>query len=252
MCARFTLKTASDVIATIFDLDEIPELEARYNIAPTQDVVAVVERSGVRQIRNYRWGLIPNWTDDPGLGARMINARSETVFEKPAFKAAVRSRRCLVIADGYYEWTDPDGDTLAYVTRQSQVEQQGHLALEGISPARSKKLPRQPWWIGMADGSPFAFAGIWEFNDRTHLGKVRTCAILTTEPNELLQALHDRMPVILAPESWEAWLDPDLESEEAVVSMCVPFRSTAMKTYKVSPRVNSPDSEGADLLLAIA
>lgn len=252
MCARFTLKTASDVVASMFDLDEIPELEARYNLAPTQDVAAVVERSGSRQFRTYRWGLIPSWTDDAGLGAKMINARSETAFEMPAFKSAIRSRRCLIIADGYYEWTDPDSDTLAYVEQHYAKEAQGELAFDDVPRARARKLPRQPWWIGMADGSPFAFAGIWEFNARTHLGEIRTCAILTTEPNELLRPIHDRMPVILPRDSWDAWLDHDLQTPEAIAALCVPYPSSEMKNFKVSPQVNSPDSEGAELILAIA
>lgn len=252
MCARFTLRTASDVVASVFDIDEVPEIEPRYNIAPTQDVLAIVERVGKRETRFYRWGLVPNWTDDLGLGAKMINARSETVFDKPAFRGPIRSRRCLIVADGYFEWTDPDEDTLAYVEGKASPGAQGELLLDGLPPVRSKRLPRQPWWIGMAGGEPFAFAGIWDFNERTHLGPLKSCAILTTEPNSLLSQLHDRMPVILPREHWETWLDPAVETPELISAMCTPFDSNRMKTYKVSPKVNSPDSEGADLLMAIA
>lgn len=242
MCARFTLKSSSDVVGSLFELDDVPPLSPRYNIAPTQDVLAVIAPNGERQSAIFRWGFIPQWGKEASLGQRMINARSETAAEKPSFRSAFKSRRCLVIADGFFEWTDPDETTVAYIEDQTEL-------FEGqAKKSKSPRLPRQPWWIGMKDLLPFAFAGLWELNQLTELGSVETCCILTTTPNDLLEPMHDRMPVIIPHSQWSAWLDPALVAREAIESMLVPFDSKLMQTFRVSPRVNSPRAYGADLI----
>ena len=168
MCGRFTLHTPADTVAELFNLSEIPEWTPRYNLAPTQQV-PTVRADGAEQAREFHaliWGLIPSWARDPKGGARMINARAETVHEKPSFRAAFRQRRCLILADGFYEW---------------------------------KRLERgkQPHFIGMQDGRPFALAGLWEKWERPGAPPIESCTIITTQPNELLAPIHERMPVIL-------------------------------------------------------
>lgn len=244
MCARFTLKSSSDVVGGLFDLDDLPEILPRYNIAPTQDVLAIIALEGKRSSAIFRWGLIPNWAKDASIGQRMINARSETAAEKPSFRNAFRRRRCLVVADGFYEWTDPDDDTAAYCEQQSLFG--GNVA--AAARPKSGKLPRQPWWIGMKSREPFAFAGLWELNQLTELGSVETCCLLTTTPNKLLEPMHDRMPVILRKEHWDLWLDPEFQNVEALQTLLVPYDCDAMETFKVAPKVNSPRAYGAELI----
>lgn len=241
MCARFTLKSSSDVVGQLFDLDDVPELLPRYNIAPTQDVLAVVGSETGRNSAIFRWGLIPNWAKDASIGQKLINARSETASEKPSFRNAMRKSRCLIVADGFFEWTDPDEDTQVY------IDGTGSLFGSGVA-AQAKKLPRQPWWIGMKTRNPFAFAGLWELNEQTDLGTVETCCILTTTPNALLEPMHDRMPVILPNDVWDLWLDPNVRSPDALLSLMAPFDSDAMETFKVSPKVNSPRAYGSELI----
>jgi len=223
MCGRFTLTTPAAVWAALFELDSVPELGPRYNIAPTQPVAAV--RSTARpqtdtagpdeteagtgsghECAQLRWGLVPHWTRDPDLkGRALINARSETVAEKPSFRDSFRFRRCLVVADGFYEW----------------------------QPAGARK---QPFWIRLDTGAPFAFAGLWD----RWVGKDETlesCTLLTTEANEGLRPLHDRMPVILDPHDYEAWIDPDTPHWE-LESLLVPYPSEAMTFHPVSTHVN--------------
>jgi putative SOS response-associated peptidase YedK len=226
VCARFTLKSSSDVVGNLFDLDEVPELRPRTNIAPTQDVLGVVQHSGTRVATWFRWGLIPSWANEASIGQKMINARCETAMEKPSFRTAFKKRRCLIVADGFYEWTDP---------------------IPFVTPQTGAKPPRQPYWIGMKDHKPFAFAGLWELNQKTELGSVETCAILTGEPNELLAQYHDRMPIILPPDLWDLWLDPDFQDVEALCQLMKPYSSELMETYTVHPQLNNPRVEGFDL-----
>ncbi len=223
MCGRFTLTTPAAVWAALFELDSVPELGPRFNIAPTQPVAAVrstaipqtdAVRSGDtetgngsgRELSLLRWGLIPHWAKDPDLkGRTLINARSETVAEKPSFRDSFRFRRCLVAADGFYEW----------------------------QPAGARK---QPFWIRLDSGAPFAFAGLWDRwvgEDQT----LESCTLLTTEANEALRPLHDRMPVILDPGDHEAWIDPDTPHWE-LESLLVPYPSEAMTFHPVSTLVN--------------
>jgi putative SOS response-associated peptidase YedK len=158
-----------------------------------------------------RWGLIPSWAGDPRIGNRLINARAETAAEKPSFRSAFRQRRCLVLADGFYEWQRLDGK-------------------------------KQPYYFRMRDSQPFAFAGLWERSSAQ--GKaVETCTLLTTEANELLRTIHDRMPVILEPDTYDRWLDPAVQKVELLKPLLHPYRSEAMTGFPVSSLVNNPRNE---------
>jgi len=206
MCGRYTLTAPVDRLVAELGLDEVrAELSQNFNVAPTQSVAAVLAEGGKRRLELLRWGLVPSWANDPEIGSRMINARSETAPEKPSFRSAFRRRRCLIPADGFYEWKRESGG-------------------------------KQPYYIHMNDGRPFAFAGLWE---SWHDDEVRSCAILTTQANALVGEVHERMPVILPAEDYEAWLDPEAEREE-LVSLLRPYPGDDLETFSVSRFVNSP------------
>lgn len=219
MCGRFTLTTPEQDLLVQFNLPEIPDLKPRYNIAPTQPVAAVrVPKAGAkRELVMLHWGLIPFWAKDPSLGARMINARSETVAEKPAFRAAFRRRRCLVPADGFYEWQKQNG-------------------------------AKQPFFIRLRDSRPFAFAGLWEHWGDKEGQVLESCTVLTTQPNELIRPLHNRMPVILHPHSYALWLDPEAQDAGTLRRLLDPYPSGEMVAYPVSRYVNKPQHEGPDCI----
>jgi putative SOS response-associated peptidase YedK len=208
MCGRYTLSTPAGRLAEEFQLDSTVEITPSYNVAPTQQVAAVLEDEGGRRLEMLRWGLVPSWADDPEIGARMINARSETAPEKPSFRRAFRGRRCLIPADGFYEWKRENGG-------------------------------KQPYYFRMQDGRPFAFAGLWEGWEKGGEGTLRTCAILTTRANPVLSGIHDRMPVILPHDAYDAWLDPDAGREE-LGELMIPYPNDDLETYPVSRFVNSP------------
>lgn len=213
MCGRFTLRTPAAEAARHFALFEVPELEPRYNIAPSQPVAAVrAAASGQRELVMLRWGLIPSWADDPALGNRLINARAEGVHQKPAFRQAFRRRRCLVPADGFYEWQRVGGQ-------------------------------KQPYHIGLRDGSLFAFAGLWELWQRGEAA-VDSCTLITTEANDALRPIHDRMPVILASADYDRWLDPDNQQADDLLPLLRPYASEPMVAKPVSRWVNVPTHEG--------
>ena len=218
MCGRFTLHTPASVLATFFNLPETPVLVPRYNIAPTQPVAIVRAPAGPNQ-REWalvRWGLIPSWAKDPSIGARMINARAETVAEKPSFRAPFKRRRCLVPADGFYEW-------------------------------RKVGKGKQPYYIHMQDGGPFAIAGLWEHWQGADGSELQTCTLLTTEPNDLLAPIHNRMPVIIAPEDYDEWLDVSSEGPgflSLLHHLLRPYPARAMDVYPVSTYVNNARNEG--------
>jgi putative SOS response-associated peptidase YedK len=192
----------------------------RYNVAPTQDVPAVrPAKAGGRELAMLRWGLIPAWAKDEDIGARLINARGETAAELPSFRAAFRRRRCLVAADGFYEWR------------------------------KAGKGPKQPFLVELADGRPFAFAGLWERWDKAPDGRpLETCTIITTRANELLAPIHDRMPVILPPADYDAWLDVEGTGVEAAKALLRPYPAAAMAAHPVSPRVNNARNDDAACL----
>jgi putative SOS response-associated peptidase YedK len=214
MCGRFTLITPDQELAVQFNLPEVPAMPPRYNIAPTQPVAAVRlnARSGARELAWLHWGLVPSWAQDPAVGSRLINARSETVAEKPAFRAAFQRRRCLVLADGFYEWQKVDG-------------------------------AKQPYYIRLRDGSPFAMAGLWEHWEGGEGSVIQSCTLLTTEPNLLIQPLHSRMPVLLAAQDYDLWLDPQVQRPERLAPLLRPYPATEMVAYPVSRRVNNPDND---------
>lgn len=193
------------------------ELRPRFNIAPTQTVAVILDEEPAA-LTTVRWGLIPAWSKDKKIGATLINARGETVAEKPSFRTAFKKRRCLILADGFYEWQKRDAGKV-------------------------------PHYMQLADGEPFAFAGLWEeWCDLEAGGAVlRTCAIITTEPNERLSPIHNRMPVILPPEQERRWLSRDTEIEE-LKSLLTPFPADAMSAHPVSTRVNSVQNQEASLV----
>lgn len=214
MCGRFGLSTPAKVLRDYFDLAEEPSLFPRFNIAPTQPVAVVTQPAGEahRVLTTMRWGLIPSWAKDQSIGSRMINARAESVAEKPAYRSPLKRRRCLVPADGFYEWQK-------HGTR------------------------KQPVFFRMRDGAPFAFAGLWDRWKSPDGEAVDSFTILTTSANEIVKPAHDRMPVILAPDNFNAWLDPALHDEHAVVPLLVPFSPDLMTAYPVSTLVNSPAND---------
>jgi len=214
MCGRFTLTDPDADLAVQFNLPEMPDLQPRYNIAPTQPVAAVrvASRGADREMVLLHWGLIPFWAKDPDMGARMINARSETVAEKPAFRAAFRKRRCLVVADGFYEWQKQNGT-------------------------------KQPFYIRLRSSRPFAFAGLWEHWEGADVSVIESCTLLTTQPNDLLRPVHNRMPVILHPKDYDLWLDPEVQNAELLQPLLHPYSSAEMDAYPVSRWVNSPGND---------
>lgn len=220
MCGRFTLAASGEQLALHFNLDEAPVMEARYNIAPTQPVVIIRQDEGRRIAELARWGLIPSWSKDASAGARMINARAETVAEKPAFRAALRQRRCLIPADGFYEWQTCAGG-------------------------------KQPYYALLATGELFAMAGLWERWQAPDGVWIQSCTIMTTTANALIQPLHERMPVILAPEHYGPWLDPGLRDPGPLQALLAPYPAERMRVYPVGKAVNSVRNEGAGLIAPV-
>lgn len=231
MCGRFGFDIPRQVLTEHFGLDAVYDIAPRYNVAPTQAAPAVLPHpdSGARVLRSLRWGLVPSWAKDAKAGARLINARSESAGDKPAFRAAFKRRRCLVPAAGFYEWKRLDKG-------------------------------KQPHWIRLSGGGPLAFAGLWEHwldpaaasadaapGDAT----LYTFTILTCPANPLVAELHDRMPVILDPADYAAWLDPDAE-RPALEALLAPYPAERMETWPVSTRVNSPRNDDPSLLDKVA
>jgi putative SOS response-associated peptidase YedK len=219
MCGRFTLALNAEGIQLAFPWLDVPEkVIPRYNVAPSQPV-AVVANDGRSRLDFHIWGLIPFWAKDPAIGARMINARAETLAEKPAFKAAYRYRRCLILADGFYEWKKGGGS--------------------GKSPSLFR----------LASGNPFAFAGIWERWMSPFADEVLTCSIITTEANSLVAETHDRMPVILHDEDYPLWLTPGEMAPTALAHLLRPFPADEMIAVRVSDRVNNARVDDPECVL---
>ena len=216
MCGRYTLRTRLNRLLQIYAAESEAELEPRYNIAPTQEVAAVrtLSDSTSRELVLLHWGLIPAWAEDPKIGNRMINARAETVAEKPSFRNALKHRRCLVVADGFYEW-------------------------------RKQGKTKQPYFIRMKDERPFAFAGLWERWKKPNL-TIESCTIITTSANKLMSDLHDRMPVILSQNDIAIWLDQKIDQPEPLLPLLDPYPDDEMAAYPVSTLVNSPKNESGE------
>ncbi len=220
MCGRYTLTASADRLAKQFGTSgDQPQLTPSYNVAPSQQVAAALEEGGRRRLEMLRWGLVPSWADDPEIGNRMINARAETAPEKPSFRSAFKSRRCLIAADGFYEWRKTDDG-------------------------------KQPHHIRMKDGSPFGFAGLWEVWKKD--GEVRSCAILTTDASPMLSDIHNRMPVIIPPEAYDLWLDPDVNDIERLKDLLVPYDDELLEAYPVSRHVNRPANDDARCVEPVA
>lgn len=219
MCGRFTLRSNPHRIAEVFELEHQLELFPRYNIAPTQDIAAVRFDADHdrRKLSVLYWGLIPSWAKDAKIASRMINARAETLAEKPSFRHAFAKKRCLIPADGFYEW---------------------------------KKLgdgAKQPYYIHRQDDKPFAFAGLWA-SWKTEGRTIESCTIITTSANELMQPLHERMPVILPAEVYGVWLDPEIQDKTALAELLKPFDSDLLEAYPVSTLVNNSRNENPKCL----
>jgi putative SOS response-associated peptidase YedK len=211
MCGRFTLTVSKETIADFFGLTEVPDLTPRFNVAPTQQVLALTESEQGRQVRWYRWGLVPSWAADPTIGNRLINARADTVASKPSFRAAFKQRRCLVLADGFFEW----------------------------QPVGKKK---QPYHFRMRKGEPFAMAGLWEHWHK-EAEPVLSCCLITTEANDVVRPVHDRMPVILPPADYERWLNVGSADMGGLGALLRPFDADKMTASPVGLRVNNPRAD---------
>lgn len=220
MCGRFTLTASGRVIAQQFNLSDLPEIPPRYNIAPTQEI-ATIYRSSEQQDQQFqwmKWGLIPFWSKDVTIGSKLINARVETVTEKPSFRKAFRQQRCLILADGFYEW-------------------------------KTEGKTKQPYYFSLKERSPFAFAGLWD-SWKSPDGNHRTsCTILTTEANESVQPVHHRMPIILSAEVYSDWLNPSLNQPEEILSLLQTIPQ--LTTNPVSSKVNRPTYDQADCIEAV-
>ncbi len=211
MCGRFTLRTPASELAEIFEVEARPNLAARYNIAPSQDILVTRAAGGEgakREFAMLRWGLVPHWAKDPAIGNRMINARAETVADKPSFRDSYRRRRCLVPADGFYEWRkSPDG-------------------------------AKQPYHIRLSGDAPFAIAGLWDSWRAPDGDFLETCSLITTEANSIIEPIHHRMPVILPRDAYHRWLDGQ-STPDALGALLRPYPSDDLAAFAVSPWVNN-------------
>jgi putative SOS response-associated peptidase YedK len=219
LCGRFVRKSTITVIEDEFDIYEVQwAFEPSYNIAPSQDIACVIGNGGNRLVK-FRWGLVPFWAEDPSIGYKMINARAETLAQKKSFARVFKTQRCLVVADGFYEWRKlTDG---------------------------KRKIPM---YVHLRADRPFGFAGLYE-NWKSKDGKLlQTCTIITTQPNELMMSIHNRMPAIITPNERNVWLNKEIQDPEVLMPLLRPYDSTRMEAYMVSTRVNSPSYNEPDCI----
>jgi putative SOS response-associated peptidase YedK len=221
MCGRFAQRSDPKRLAKEFNVAEVPELEPRYNIAPTQDILNIRQTEDEREAVFLKWGLVPSWAKDITIGAKLINARSETITEKPSFREAFKKRRCIIPANGFYEWQRTGGR-------------------------------KQPFFFQMKDERPFGFAGLWEKWQGIGGQVIESCTILTTEANEVLRPVHDRMPVILHSGDYELWLNEDVRKGEMLKELLRPYPAEEMTSHPVSTAINSPSNQGATLIERMA
>jgi len=222
MCGRFTLAADPAEIEREFEGARVPDAyTARYNIAPTQPVLAI-PNTGDGRLAFFIWGLIPSWAQDPSIGNRLINARGETLAEKPAFRGSYKYRRCLILADGFYEWK-----------------------------ASKETKAKVPHYVTMADGRPFAIAGLWSEWRAADGSDVLSCTIVTTSANSLVRPIHDRMPVVLPPQARSTWLDPSPRAPSELANLLKPFAADLMRTLPVSTRVNNPANDDPDCIAPV-
>ena len=219
MCGRYFLNTPVQALEAQFEAVAASGIVPRYNLAPSTPVAVVKEIGAGRGILLHHWGLIPSWAKDPAMGARLINARAETVADKPSFRASFRRRRCLVPASGFYEWQ--------------------------VRPGR----PKQPWAIQAVSGEPLALAGLWDLWEGPD-GCLESCTIITTSANGLMAPIHDRMPVILAARDWARWLEPHGQGRDlaALMALLRPCAEDLLRRYPIGPRVGKVQNDGPELL----
>jgi putative SOS response-associated peptidase YedK len=218
MCGRFVIKADPDQIQAAFKLEEVTTtIEPNYNVAPTQTVVTVVQRDGRNVLEAMRWGLIPVWAKEMGIGAKMINARAESVADKPTFKRPLKSQRCLIVADGFYEWP-------------------------------KKGASKDPVFIHCKAKGPIGFAGLYDTWKSPDGERLTSCTIITTTANELMKPIHDRMPVILPKTAYKRWLDPSNQDLDELVPLLQPYPANKMLAYRVSTLVNSTRNNSPDLI----
>lgn len=217
MCGRYTLHTSIERLTEHFHLRKTPEITPRFNIAPSQAIPAVRGDSQNKELAMLRWGLIPGWAKEEKTPYSLINARAETVATKPAFRSAFRYRRCLIPADGFYEWKLVAGK-------------------------------KQPYYIRRRDGEVLAFAGLWEHWQGEERKAIESCTIIVTGANELLQPIHDRMPVILEPVKYDTWLDPQNHDGSAPAGLLMPYSAEKLEAYPVNRRVNSPTNDDSECI----
>jgi len=221
MCGRFSLLTNVKALIERFSIDEVEvRPEPRYNIAPSQNIPVVIDEDGVRKLVSMRWGLIPHWAKDPKIGNKMINARAESLLTKGIFKPALKNRRCLIPADGFYEW-------------------------QNIGKVK------HPMYIRLKSKEPFAFAGLYETWKSPTDKLIRSCTIITTTPNKVMAPIHDRMPVILQPKIEEFWLTSKHDDLEILLKPLTPYSTYPLETYEVSAFVNSPKNDGSECIRPI-
>lgn len=220
MCGRFVSATPPDELARYFEVGAVADTVSRqppdpdWNVAPTREIYVVHDQAGVRTLTTMRWGLVPSWAEDTRIGNRLINARAETLATKPAFRSAFRRRRCLVPADGFYEWRSVEG-----------------------------QKARQPYYVHRTDGEPMAMAGLWE-----RQGDLVTCTVVTGPANATMAPLHDRMPVLVAPADWGLWLDRGVEDVDLVGGLLVPPPAELITFHPVATEVNNPRHGGPHLI----
>jgi putative SOS response-associated peptidase YedK len=222
MCGRYMVLSSPEAIRRLFGYPQQPNFPPRYNVAPTQPIAIVRVVEGRRQFALVRWGLIPPWVKDPRRFTLLINARVESVNDKPAFRYAMRRRRCLVPADGFYEWKDDGGGR------------------------------KRPYAVRPKDREPIAFVGLWETWIGPNGEEMETAAIVTTDANRELARLHDRMPVIVPPDAFEAWLDCGRVDAETAAALCVPAREGLLEAHEISPAVNRTANDGPELIAPVA
>jgi putative SOS response-associated peptidase YedK len=222
MCGRFTLTVDPADLQDTFEGVIFPSPEKfapRFNIAPSQPLLAI-PNDGANTAEFFVWGLIPMWAKDPSIGSRLINARGETVAEKPSFRGSFKYKRCLILADGFYEWKANPG-----------------------------KKTKTPYYIHLKDRKPFAFAGLWDSWESSDGSNIKTCTIITTEPNELMEPIHNRMPVILHPRDYAKWLDVSPQTPENLQPLIKSFPAGDMSAYPVSTLVNKPSNDSPELVV---
>jgi putative SOS response-associated peptidase YedK len=223
MCGRFALYTDPIALAKQFQAENVPELQPNYNVAPSQAIPIIRNEQGHRLFAMARWGLIPSWAKDIKIGYNTINARADTVAEKPSFRSAFQRRRCLIPADGYFEWQEiPD----------SKI--------------------KQPWYISLKNQEPMALAGLWEHWQGSDGSEIESCTIIVTAGNELMQPIHDRMPVILSTETWDTWLDAANTNKQGLQTLLNQYPADEMTAWPVGTVVNSPRHNGEVCISCVA